>query len=218
MFQSTRAVPQLEDEGPGPLASKETTEARIFHGTLHALARQGPKKLTMSDIAGEAGVSAGTLYRYFKNKDDILQALSDYYVMGLRRVLQQAIEDEPKPEDRLRVVVDVMLRYWEETPGLLRLGEMEPGWVIGYIKSVWQPLARVLHDALEPALGESPSIQLGAATLDEVVDLIMRVAVSNYFLPVRDYRELRDLCVALWTAAGLEPKKTRARAGRKAAS
>jgi len=202
----------------GLLASRETTEARIFHGTLHALARQGPKKLTMSDIAGEAGVSAGTLYRYFKNKDDILQALGDYYVMGLRRVLHQAIEDEPKPEDRLRVVVDVMLRYWEETPGLLRIGQMEPGWLIGYIKSVWQPLTKVLHEALEPALGESPSVQLGVATVDEAVDLIMRLAFSNYFVPVRDYRELRDLWVAVGTAAGLEPKKARARAGRKAAS
>jgi AcrR family transcriptional regulator len=200
------------------LATKATTEAKIFSGALRALARQGPKKLAMSDIAAEAGVSGGTLYRYFKNKEDLLEALGDHFVMRLRGILQDAIAEQPDPTDRLRVVVDIMLRYWQDNPATVQLGLLEPGFVISYIKQVSPQLSAVLHDALEPVLADSPAVRLGLATPDEVVDLIVRIAFSNYFLPSKDYRELRDLLVALGTSAGLEPKKARTRAGRKTAS
>jgi AcrR family transcriptional regulator len=173
----------------------------------------------MSDIATEAGVSPGTLYRYFKNKQDILQALGNYFLVGLKDLLQQAIEDSRDPGDRLRLVVDIILRYWQENPQTVQLGQTDPGFVIGYIKSVMPQLQALLHDALEPVLvHESPAVRLGLATPDEIVDLIVRVAFSNHFLPAREYGELRDLCITIVTAAGVEAKKTRARTGRKAAS
>lgn len=206
------------------MAAREATEARIVNGTVRALARQGPKKVTMSDIATEAGVSPGTLYRYFKDKQDILQALGNYYLARLRDLIQQAIDDSPEPGDRLRVVIDIFLRYWQENPQTVQLGQMEPGFVIGYIKSVIPQLRALLHDALEPVLlRESPAVRLGLATPDEIVDLVVRIAFSNHFLPARDDGQLRDLCLTLITAAGVEAKKTRAKSdraktGRKAAS
>lgn len=200
------------------MATRATTEAKIFNGALRALARQGPKKLAMSDIAAEAGVSGGTLYRYFKNKEDLLEALGDHFVMRLRGILQGAIAEQPEPADRLRLVVDIMLRYWQDNPATVQLGQLEPGFVIAYIKQVSPQLSAVIHDALEPALADSPAVRLGLATPDEIVDLIVRMAFSHYFMPAKDYRELRDLLVALGSSAGLEPKKARTRAGRKAAS
>lgn len=199
------------------MAARATTEARIFNGTLTALARQGPKKLTMSDIANEAGVSPGTLYRYFKNKEEILSALGDHYIMRLRGIIQQAIADEPEPADRLRVVFDVMLRFWQDNPATVQLGQMEPGFVLTYIKTVLPRLSGVIHDALEPVLAHTPAVQLGVVTVDNVVEIIVRIAFSNFFMPADDNRELRDLCVALGVAAGLEPKKARGGTRRKAA-
>jgi AcrR family transcriptional regulator len=200
------------------LATKASTEVKIFNGALRALARQGPKKLAMSDIAAEAGVSGGTLYRYFKNKEDLLEALGDHFVMRLRGILQEAITEQPDPADRLRVVVDIMLRYWQDNPATVRLGQLEPGFVIAYIKQVSPQLSAVIHDAVEPVLADSPAVRLGLATPDEIVDLIVRIAFSHFFLPAKDYRELRDLLVALGSSAGLEPKKGRTKAARKAAS
>jgi AcrR family transcriptional regulator len=200
------------------LATRATTEARIFDGALRAIARQGPKKLAMSDIAAEAGVSGGTLYRYFRNKEDLLGALGDHFVMKLRSVLQQAITEQPDPNERLRVVVDVMLGFWENNPATLQLGQLEPGFVLEYIKSVRPQLAKVVREALEPVVGDSPAITNGLATLDEVVDLIVRMVFSHYFMPVRDHHELGELLVALGTAAGVEPRRSRTRVGRTAAS
>jgi AcrR family transcriptional regulator len=200
------------------LATRATTEVKIFNGALRALARQGPKKLAMSNIATEAGVSGGTLYRYFRNKEELLEALGDHFVMRLRGILQSEIAEQPDPADRLRVVLDVMLRYWQENPATVQLGRLEPGFVIDYIKQVTPQLSAVLGDALGPTLADSPAIRLGLATHEEIVDLVVRMSFSHYFMPTKDYRELRDLLVALGASAGLEPKKARPRSGRMAAS
>jgi AcrR family transcriptional regulator len=141
------------------LATRASTEARIFDGALRAIARQGPKKLAMSDIAHEAGVSVGTLYRYFKNKDELLQSLGDHFVTKLQAVLQAAIEDNPEPADRLQIVIDVMLRFWLENPATVQIGQLEPGFVLDYIKRVTPRLSAVLRDALEPVLSESAAVR-----------------------------------------------------------
>jgi AcrR family transcriptional regulator len=192
--------------------------ARIFDGALQAIARQGPKKLAMSDIAHEAGVSVGTLYRYFKNKDELLQSLGDHFVAKLQTVLQDAIEENPEPADRLQIVIDVMLRFWLDNPATVQIGQLEPGFVVGYIKQVAPRLSAVLRDALEPVLSDSAAVLGGSASLDEIADLIVRMAFSHYFMPSHDYREFRDLLVVLGASAGLEPRKSRARSDRKAVS
>lgn len=201
-----------------PVVTKATTQARIFDGALHALARQGPRKLAMSDIADEAGLSVGTLYRYFKNKDELMRSLGDHFVEKLQSVLQQTIEDNPRPADRLQIVVDLMLRFWLENPATVQIGQLEPGFVLDYIKRVTPKLSTVLHDAVEPVLKDSTAVLSGSVTVDEVVDLIVRMAVSHYFMPSNDYREFRDVLVVLGASAGLEPRRTRARTAGKAAS
>jgi AcrR family transcriptional regulator len=172
----------------------------------------------MTDIATQAGVSGGTLYRYFNNKEEILGALGDHYVTKLEGVLQQAIAEHPEPTDRLGIVIDVMLRFWQDNPATVQLGQAEAGFVVGYIKSVVPQLSVVLGNALEPLVCDSAAVRKGSVTLDEVVDLVVRMAFSHYFMPAADYRDLRDLLVTLGRSAGLVPKKSRVRASRRAAS
>ncbi|MCA2355469.1 helix-turn-helix transcriptional regulator [Mycobacterium intracellulare] len=183
---------------------------------MKAIARQGPKKLAMSDIAHEAGVSTGTLYRYFKNKDELLRSLGDHFVTRLQAVLDAAIEANPRPADRLLIVIDVMLRFWLENPATMQIGELEPGFVVDYIKRVAPQLSGVLSDALEPALVDSPAVLNGSAELNEIADLIVRMAFSHYFMPSHDYRRFRDILVVLGESGGLKPRKSRFRSQRRA--
>ncbi len=51
---------------------------RILNAAGKIFARDGFHQATVSDIAGQAGVADGTIYLYFKNKDDILVQLFQY--------------------------------------------------------------------------------------------------------------------------------------------
>ena len=64
---------------PHPSADGEqSTRRRILAATFVVLSRDGRRKLQLSDVAAEAGVSRPTLYRYFGSKEGLLEAFGLY--------------------------------------------------------------------------------------------------------------------------------------------
>jgi TetR/AcrR family fatty acid metabolism transcriptional regulator len=51
---------------------------QILEAAVKVFARQGFHQSTVAQIAKEAGVADGTIYLYFKNKDDILVQFFNY--------------------------------------------------------------------------------------------------------------------------------------------
>lgn len=73
---------------PGHLAArKKPLQARsmvtldaIFEATIQVLLAQGLNRLTTTRVADRAGVSVGTMYQYFPNKQALLYALNERYL------------------------------------------------------------------------------------------------------------------------------------------
>lgn len=57
---------------------------------MRCFTRRGFHACTMQDISGDAGISVGLIYRYFKNKDDVITALAARHKELLREVLIRA--------------------------------------------------------------------------------------------------------------------------------
>jgi AcrR family transcriptional regulator len=53
----------------------EEKVTRIYHAAMVVINREGFQGSSMSKIAGEANVSAATIYLYFENKEDMLNKL-----------------------------------------------------------------------------------------------------------------------------------------------
>jgi AcrR family transcriptional regulator len=75
-------------------------------GILKAAGRRfrhfGVKKTTMQEIARDAGVAVGTLYLYFKNKDDLLVAGTEEYIARHRRRAEAILASGAPAGDKLR--------------------------------------------------------------------------------------------------------------------
>lgn len=54
---------------------KQARRRQIIDAAIAVVADQGFQKTTIKQIATEAGVADGTIYNYFKNKDDILMGI-----------------------------------------------------------------------------------------------------------------------------------------------
>jgi AcrR family transcriptional regulator len=61
---------------PGAYLEARTTEIR--DAAMRVFVRKGITASTMQDIASEAGMSAGAIYRYFPGKDQLVQAVFEY--------------------------------------------------------------------------------------------------------------------------------------------
>src|SRR5262245_11806454 len=75
----------------------------------------------MEDIAAQAEVGKGTLYRYFKDKEELYVALLRRAADGLLCRLQHAVAQSASPREQLVFVVDALLSYFDEQPHLLDL-------------------------------------------------------------------------------------------------
>lgn len=65
----------------------------IIHGFFHILTHMNFHDITMSDIAEASKVSRMTLYRYFKNKDEIVT----YYFKSVVETFKSSILKHPTP-------------------------------------------------------------------------------------------------------------------------
>lgn len=79
---------------------------RILQGAVKVFARKGYFGARISEIAKRAGVADGTIYLYFRNKEDILVSLFDE-VMGehLTRAREE-IGKAPSAPEKLRIVAE----------------------------------------------------------------------------------------------------------------
>ena len=69
---------------------------KILRAATAVIIRQGYDKTTMSDIAEEAGVSRGTVYLYFKGKEELFEALLYWEWTQYSQTLLEALESDPR--------------------------------------------------------------------------------------------------------------------------
>ena len=62
---------------PGRTPQGAAARARLYEVAIRSIAKRGYDAATLRDIAGQAGVSVGLLYRYFPSKQAIVLALYD---------------------------------------------------------------------------------------------------------------------------------------------
>jgi len=73
---------------------KEARRNQILEAATHVFTRLGFNKARMDDIVEESGLSKGTLYWYFKSKDDIITAILDRMLKREARQLHSMLDDE----------------------------------------------------------------------------------------------------------------------------
>jgi AcrR family transcriptional regulator len=78
----------------------ETKRAAILNAAHQRLSQYGVKKTTMQEIAEDVGIAVGTLYLYFKNKNEILIAVSEAdvqeHLTDIERILRSSMSASEK--------------------------------------------------------------------------------------------------------------------------
>ena len=88
--------------------------ARLFAGHRFHEAR-------MEDIAAAAEVGKGTIYRYFKDKEELYLALLERAACGISQRLRRETESAETVRERLEGVIQAILGYFDENPHLFDL-------------------------------------------------------------------------------------------------
>lgn len=87
---------------------------RILRAGIVVFARRGVFRATISEIAREAGVADGTIYLYFKNKDDILARFFEERTEDIFSRFRTAIDGADNAREKLERFIICHLEAFQE--------------------------------------------------------------------------------------------------------
>jgi AcrR family transcriptional regulator len=92
---------------------KVSREDLILDAADQLLARYGFRKMTIDDLAREAGIGKGTVYLHFRSKEDVVLSHVDRIVKRLVARLREIASTDGAPAAKLRemLVLRVMFRF-----------------------------------------------------------------------------------------------------------
>jgi len=98
---------------------------QIIDAAIRVFARNGYYNSRVSDVAREAGIAAGTIYLYFKTKDEILVTLFREKMTEWVALVRDAIAGEADPLEKIRRIVALHFKMIEEHPALAEVLQVE---------------------------------------------------------------------------------------------
>ena len=87
------------------IAPKSAVKDAILEATDRLLARFGYRKMTVEDIAAEAGIGKGTIYLHFSSKEEVVLSHIDRIVDRLRERLKEIAGSDATAAERLRLML-----------------------------------------------------------------------------------------------------------------
>ena len=132
----------------------------ILRAARVVFAEKGLYAATLDEIAEKAEFAKGTLYTYFENKEDLFFSMVEEEIIKFSDSLKQVISQGLSPDEAIGMLVETMLRQFDENIDLMRLlsqersalvtckgGEMEPRFLPHFRKLI-EMVTRMVKDGI----------------------------------------------------------------------
>jgi AcrR family transcriptional regulator len=194
------------------IAPKEAVKDAILDATDRLLARFGYRKMTVEDIATEAGIGKGTIYLHFSSKEEVVLSHIDRIVDRLRDHLKEIARSDATAAERLRLMLltrvlfrfDSIQHYTQSLNDLL--AALRPGLLrrrAEYFESEAQIFADVLTVGRESGELSFADAHATAHALLQATNGLLPYSLSTTELGERDEVEQRAADVANLMLRGL---------------
>lgn len=96
--------------------SQKGSRDKICNAALSLFTKSGIKSTTTKQIAREAGISEGTIYIYFKSKDELAQTLFAEHMSGFREKLRGSVSGADNSDTELGNLIRAFYDYAKNEP------------------------------------------------------------------------------------------------------
>ena len=164
---------------------------RILNGALKAFAKKGFYNTRISEIAVEAGVADGTIYLYFKNKDDLLISLFEDRMDWLNQRMERELADLSCPKEKIKKIIELHCLLALDDPDLAEFITVELRQSSKFVKEYENPkfhnYLRILEGVLnegQPELFQSDlNIRLIARAIFGALDEVLLILTLGQIDP-----------------------------------
>jgi AcrR family transcriptional regulator len=139
--------------------------------------KRGSADISMTDLAAAAGMSPSNLYRYFENKEALLEAVAEKFFARKIEVMEQVTaSDMPVREKMYHYFArrfELMVEQYEAEPDLLKsyleIGNQHFEVVRGYVDLGDHYLALIVAEAMEQGYFDGLSIDQTVSLINQMV-------------------------------------------------
>ena len=138
---------------------------------------RGAVDISMTDLAAAAGMSASNLYRFFDNKEALLEAVAERFFAEKIRIMVEVTESDLPVRDKMyqyfarRYLANV--EQYESEPDLLKsyleIGQQYFEVVRGYVDLGDHYLSLIVAEAMEQGYFEGLSIDEAVSLINQMV-------------------------------------------------
>lgn len=174
---------------------KRARRAQIVHAALTALKRHDYDQIQMRDVAEQAGVALGTLYRYFSSKEHVYAAV---LMAWAQPVIGDTGGDARPAELRVREKVRGIIASFERRPAFFKVCMLLQNTTDPNAAQIMAEFADVAHRALADdfaSLG-SPDSADTAIMLWGIINTMLSAAIMRDY-PMADTYRVADAFIDL---------------------
>ncbi|MER5438522.1 TetR family transcriptional regulator [Streptomyces sp. NPDC002790] len=157
------------------MAPETLTPERILAATEDVLRRHGPAKATVVDVARALGVSHGSVYRHFRTKAELRDAVTKRWLDRTTGVLAEVVAGDEAPAAKLRSWLSALFEAKRhkagDDPELFAtysvLTEGQGGVVDAHIAELTGQLTDIVQQGVDSGEFESPDVSATARAVFE---------------------------------------------------
>lgn len=159
-------------------AQFDVRRKQILDATFRCLANKGYARMTVRDIAREAGISVGTLYLYFEDKHAMVRALREQsQQLEAERVRPQLAA--AGPVERLEALLECLLRDLD-APGSDEMLRVD---IQLWAESLHQPaLKDLIQEVFDDKIGQFAELVRAAQVDGNLAEEVDPEALARIFL------------------------------------
>jgi len=154
----------------------------IIDSAVTEMTRVGLRKLSLVEVARVAGVSRQTVYRYFRDRDELIAAVVSRDVDATLVEANAAVERIADLREALRTGIAMVLQSARTHPVLDALLASEPDVIVPFLSSPGNPVLRVARPVIEELIARRrPTVSVGRMRI--FADVVARILVSYTVMP-----------------------------------
>jgi|GEM_PF-4771719 len=148
-------------------------DQEIIEATIELIMHKSPDKITMRDIASEAGLSLGLSYKYFKNKAAIFEQILQWAEKEVITSLDPSILSDPKKY--IDFIIDSLIINKREWTVIYKIS-LNPGLITNSFANISK-----IEKLLETKIGKGKSQALFSTIVGFSVLFLFIPGYSEYF-------------------------------------
>lgn len=162
------------------MSSTRSSEALVA-AAVTLIAESGLDALTLSQVAGRAGVSRATAYRQFGDKDGLVAAVAGHEISAMLAATLAAVDMRAEPPAIVRSTVFFALGYLRSHTAFTYVRDHEPHWLLNAVLVVGETpmnLVQTVAAMVAPAIADPADRRLALAPV-QAAELVVRTVLSH---------------------------------------